>query len=541
MKKNILLFFMLSISVMCSAQFSGRGSGTEKDPYLVSNADELYDVRNELNAYYKQIEDIDLSEWIEENNPNQGWSPIGTKTNPFYGHFDGNNKIIKGLYINRPSLGDVGLFGSTLGVDILNVSILNPQIIGGDNVGAIVGKIWMANAESDISILNNVVVGGNIEGSHYVGGVVGNVDTETNIPTRTAITIKIQGNYCSMSLVGDIVGGICGTVRGAICGYYCDRPAFVTDNLAENSIVANIGGGIVGIISDNYISSTSNGTRTAWHSESIKRNISKGHLNCRYNAGGVIGTLYMQNKNDQIVENNFSCLEIIKSLSSPAYRVTNYEFNEQENSALSSTVVISNGKEINVEDDGFNGTGYGLKTLMRKSTYSSQGFDFNEQWDIIEGESYPYNYSQSTPPIVESFYSGSKSCISGVSNEYGKIYVFVNNTLFESQIIDGKWNVNLGNIQDGTTAKVCSVCNDLKPSILKEATAVNAPIIDPEKISGDSNADGVVDAADVVGTINYILGKPSSSFNQQNADVNEDGQILVDDAVGTVNVIMNNQ
>ena len=109
MKKNILLFFMLSISVMCSAQFSGRGSGTEKDPYLVSNADELYDVRNELNAYYKQIEDIDLTEWIEENNPNQGWSPIGTKTNPFYGHFDGNNKIIKGLYINRPSLGDVGL------------------------------------------------------------------------------------------------------------------------------------------------------------------------------------------------------------------------------------------------------------------------------------------------------------------------------------------------------------------------------------------------------------------------------------------------
>lgn len=63
----------------------------------------------------------------------------------------------------------------------------------------------------------------------------------------------------------------------------------------------------------------------------------------------------------------------------------------------------------------------------------------------------------------------------------------------------------------------------------------------PDFLYGDANGDGAVDAADVVSIINYILGKPSSSFNNKNADTNGDGQILVDDAVGTVNLIMSNQ
>ena len=65
--------------------------------------------------------------------------------------------------------------------------------------------------------------------------------------------------------------------------------------------------------------------------------------------------------------------------------------------------------------------------------------------------------------------------------------------------------------------------------------------VTPSVLTGDSNSDSVVDAADVVCTTNYILGKPSSSFNEKNADVNIDGQILIDDAVGTVNIIMNEQ
>ena len=61
MKRNIVSTIALVLTLGAYAQFSGQGNGTEKDPYLVSNADELFEVRNDLNAYYKQTEDIDLN------------------------------------------------------------------------------------------------------------------------------------------------------------------------------------------------------------------------------------------------------------------------------------------------------------------------------------------------------------------------------------------------------------------------------------------------------------------------------------------------
>ncbi len=80
------------------AQFSGSGSGTEKDPYLIFYAEQLSQLRNFLNkpnVYFKLMSDIDLTEWIEENSPVQGWQPIGVEKTPFKGIFDGNGHTIK--------------------------------------------------------------------------------------------------------------------------------------------------------------------------------------------------------------------------------------------------------------------------------------------------------------------------------------------------------------------------------------------------------------------------------------------------------------
>lgn len=64
------------------AQFSGKGSGTKDDPYLITTANELNQTRNNLEACYKLMRDIDLTEWLSENNPSQGWMPIGAKDEP---------------------------------------------------------------------------------------------------------------------------------------------------------------------------------------------------------------------------------------------------------------------------------------------------------------------------------------------------------------------------------------------------------------------------------------------------------------------------
>jgi hypothetical protein len=59
-----------------------------------------------------------------------------------------------------------------------------------------------------------------------------------------------------------------------------------------------------------------------------------------------------------------------------------------------------------------------------------------------------------------------------------------------------------------------------------------------EIIPGDANGDGVVDVADVVAIVNYILNKPGENFNEQAADVNGDGVIDVADVVAVVNIIL---
>ena len=104
----------------------------------------------------------------------------------------------------------------------------------------------------------------------------------------------------------------------------------------------------------------------------------------------------------------------------------------------------------------------------------------------------------------------------------------------------GNWKNTLGRLSSGTKAIILSNETGKIPSSIVNAFAKEV-IEEPTIITGDANGDGAVDAADVVSIVNYILGKPSSAFNEKNADANSDGQILVDDAVETLNRIMNNQ
>jgi hypothetical protein len=69
---------------------------------------------------------------------------------------------------------------------------------------------------------------------------------------------------------------------------------------------------------------------------------------------------------------------------------------------------------------------------------------------------------------------------------------------------------------------------------IEEGEAPDIPPTSP----GDANGDGVVDVADVVAIVNYILNKPGENFNEKAADVNEDGVIDVADVVAVVNIIL---
>lgn len=528
MRKTIFFAMMAVCSMNMRAQFSGLGTGTEKDPYQITNADQLFDVRNDLTAYYKVMNDIDLGAWIQEDNPVQGWMPIGNTTTPFEGVFDGNFKLIKGLFVNRSSTDYVGLFGTIKGATVKNTCILNPQISGKDYVG-IIGS---ADGKASFILSNIIVIGGKIEGNNFVGGILGGKSVIDYNATRE---FYIVGNYSSSTIYAkQDCGGICGLTTS--WGY---RPSgnfqqlFFYDNHFAGNIHAekNIGG-ILG----------RSDTTTGY--DDFQRNLVGGSLNGESDVNGVYGinTTWSSNSYNIFVKDNVCYADTISSKQTIPSRIVPESPKGFSNNYSSPTVVImTKGRQAAVEDDDYNGTTLGTKTVKRKDTYVGMDFDFDKQWTIVDGLTVPFNIHQSVPSKVTKFESGSRGKIIGTTTgKTGTVYVLIGDVLYESFIVDGQWEVILPTTIDGTVARVAVATDNLLPSIFVKAIA-ETTTVEPTKTVGDANGDGVVDSADVTAIINYILGKPSASFNKENADVTGDGEILIDDAVQTVQLIMNAQ
>lgn len=177
------------------AQFSGSGSGTENDPYLILNPIQLNQMRNFLNkegVYFKLMADIDLTEFIEEEDPLQGWQPI----NSFSGELDGNGKTISGLWINRPNDDDIGFFKQISTATVKNLNLVTSFIKGKNRVGILAGKAQYAN-------ITNCVISGILNGETNIGGCVGFCEAGNSI----------EGVVCSISIEAkENIGGIIGKI-----------------------------------------------------------------------------------------------------------------------------------------------------------------------------------------------------------------------------------------------------------------------------------------------------------------------------------------
>lgn len=55
---------------------------------------------------------------------------------------------------------------------------------------------------------------------------------------------------------------------------------------------------------------------------------------------------------------------------------------------------------------------------------------------------------------------------------------------------------------------------------------------------GDVNGDRDIDIADAVCIVNYVVGKPNTTFIEAAADANGDGDIDIADAVHIVNLVV---
>jgi PKD domain/The GLUG motif len=171
------------------------GSGTSADPYQINNLDELRWISENparWNSYFIQTADIDASATSTWNS-GEGFSPIGNEPEYFTGNYDGQGFEIDGLYINRPSTSNIGLFGYTTNASIDNVGIIDVDIIGFYATGGLVGYNYT-------STINGCFSSGNVYGHNHVGGLVGSSSNST-----------IHNSYSTCSMSGnDSVGGLVG-------------------------------------------------------------------------------------------------------------------------------------------------------------------------------------------------------------------------------------------------------------------------------------------------------------------------------------------
>ncbi len=288
MKTTILFAVIIMITTTyTSAQFAG-GSGTKSDPYLVSTASELSQVRNYPDKYYLQIKNINLSGY-DEYADGKGWMPIGGAGSSVYfkGHYDGQGFVISNLTIYRPETDNVGLFGlvgvsdSKTEIVIENLGLTNVNIIGGFGVGALAGGV-VSNALTKFQYVYSY--NGSVSGNGNLGGLIGYVNSyadNANPGDRPVVSRSFSNVNVSWlkNLSGSSFGGLIGSTRKAtIEDSYSRSPVTVDNSRVSLGSVERVGG-FVGSMSNKteVLNSYSTGLVIAIGSPSIT------------NVGGFIG------------------------------------------------------------------------------------------------------------------------------------------------------------------------------------------------------------------------------------------------------------
>jgi hypothetical protein len=290
------------------------GDGGQLNPYILCKArhldilrDHLIDNYNEYyNKYYRVTEDIDY-----KGNPTNIFYPIGDiydyelvdfvsppNAKPFQGEFDGNNKTIKGLYIEGADLSYVGLFqhlGNLATVKNLTINFHynltgenyfvgglaayseatidtvtaygvitgeNLSIAGlisgyqktgpigsvtvggqiqstlGEEYGAIAGSVSDSTIEDSTLMatfdLEGIILFSKVNGAAYIGGVVGRAVTD--------VTIENIDNNFKIDCTADYCGGIVGSGSDSIVITNCDNNVNI---VSSGDYVGGIGGQLI--------------------------------------------------------------------------------------------------------------------------------------------------------------------------------------------------------------------------------------------------------------------------------------------------------
>ena len=204
-----------------------NGTGTKIDPYIISNEEDWKKATAMLTNttyYFKLTKDLNFS--------NKKFYMFGSKSIPFKGILDGNNKKISSVTLDLEKSNDIGLSGYSSSGIIKNINIDKFIVKGNSYVGTITGE-QQKDINSSITVTNS-----DVGGNSNVGGVYGAARAVSYV---TADNINVNGT----ENVGVIVGN---------GGYtkYTSNVIIKNSSVAGTTYTKNISGGQYGS-SKNYL------------------------------------------------------------------------------------------------------------------------------------------------------------------------------------------------------------------------------------------------------------------------------------------------
>ncbi len=296
-----------------AAESFAGGSGTEDDPFQISEAGHLVLLHEMLEKEYKEINfddtyvkghfiltaDVALNDITDFENwsttaPEYGWEPIGIGAKDFEGVFDGNGHKIIGMFIDADgvqteSVNDYyGLF-SRLGGTVKNLTVEQSYIrVSGNTTlaGTVAGStndavIENCSADTIIELYSTIGAGGitgsggDITGCAYSGSITQLDDSFANIGGIVGSGGSIQDCTFTGSLSGN-------GHTGGIVGYGGN----VKNSVNKGTISGDTAGGISGRV---YAAGTNLEIENP--KDTIENCTNEGQVTGTAVAGGIVGWL----------------------------------------------------------------------------------------------------------------------------------------------------------------------------------------------------------------------------------------------------------
>ncbi|GAB6085243.1 fibronectin type III domain-containing protein [Alkaliphilus crotonatoxidans] len=347
-----------------------NGEGTLENPFLIYTEADLDNVRVNPSAYFKLVNDIEITK--------ENWEPIGSNNMPFTGSFDGGGYTISNMKIYR-EMDSVGLFGSIQNATIENLKIVDADVKGLNRIGILVGEA----VGNDNKIIDVVVQGSSsTEGVQYTGGLIGYIEGGQVISTSSSALVNSSSHYIGGLIghsqaevilsyaTGDVIST--GSYAGGLVGAMSNVNGKIERSYASGNVTAvSYVGGLIG--------SLNGGNRTVRILDSFAIGNIRATTSSSSYVGGLIGYSAGTSSTNSIIIKN--CYAVGTVTGSSSYRggligrssntTITYSFFDRSTTGITSPSAQAKTTEL----------------LKSKATYI--GWDFNQVWHIAEGLSYP--------------------------------------------------------------------------------------------------------------------------------------------------------